>query len=95
MLLQHGTWQIFRGDSTSSSALVAEIKPSLMSIGGKKIKVSLAGRDEPEFVIQVRAVVGVALRPTEHQQSDKHRIHRRAVLGLICTAELLSIFSAL
>jgi hypothetical protein len=54
-LLQHGTWQIFRGDSTSSSALVAEIKPSLMAIGGKKIKVTLAGKEEPEFVIQVRA----------------------------------------
>jgi hypothetical protein len=66
--LQHGTWQIFRGDSTSSSALVAEIKPSLMSIGGKKIKVSLAGREETEFVIQVRAAwtfagVNGALRP--------------------------------
>jgi hypothetical protein len=57
---QHGTWQVFRGDSTSSSALVAEIKPSLMSIGGKKIKVCLAGRDEPEFVIQVRAVWSAA-----------------------------------
>ena len=56
MPLQHGTWQVFRGDSTSSSALVAEIKPSLMSIGGKKIKVCLAGRDEPESVIQVHAV---------------------------------------
>lgn len=57
-MLQHGTWEIFRGDTTNSAALVAEIKPSLMAIGGKKIKVTLAGKQEPELMIQVCASLG-------------------------------------
>ncbi len=41
-MLQHGTWQVFRGDSTSKSALIAEVTPSLVSLGGKTIRVCTA-----------------------------------------------------
>lgn len=48
----HGTWQIFRGDSTSSNDLVAEVTPSLMSLGGKTIRVTLKGQEDPVFVVK-------------------------------------------
>jgi uncharacterized protein YxjI len=48
----HGTWQVFRGDSTSKSALVAEITPSLVNLGGKTIKVTLEGQDNPAFIVK-------------------------------------------
>mmetsp|Transcript_12007 Transcript_12007/g.36061 ORF Transcript_12007/g.36061 Transcript_12007/m.36061 type:complete len:222 (-) Transcript_12007:395-1060(-) len=51
-LSMHGTWQIFKGESLDKSALVADIKPGLVDILGKTIKVYLNGSEEPAFIIK-------------------------------------------
>lgn len=81
-MLQHGTWQIFKGDSTSSAALVAEIKPSLVSVGGKKIRVTLNGKEEPEFVIEVSSRLDIPL-DCLHSASS----HAADLARLLCTVD--------
>ena len=51
--VQHGTWNVYRGKSTSSSDLVAYIEPSLSAILGKTIRIIRAGEKEPFLTMKV------------------------------------------
>lgn len=48
----HGTWEVYHGESLDKKDLIAEIKPDLVSMLGKTIKVFFKGSDEPVFVIK-------------------------------------------
>lgn len=48
----HGTWQIFRGESLDKSAHIADIKPGLVDVMGKTIKVYMNRSEEPVFIIK-------------------------------------------
>lgn len=50
--VQHGTWNVYRGDSTNSGDLVATIEPKLVNILGKTVRITRAGESEPFLTIK-------------------------------------------
>lgn len=50
--LQHGTWNVYKGDSTSSGDLVASIEPKLIAVMGKTLRIMRAGESEPFLTVK-------------------------------------------